>query len=389
MVMDTQILRHGFLDCNKRECRQRSLLFFIYTLDGGGAERVASQLCSFWASNEVKVSLVTLTGVSNNDYLIDDRVHRIALQLDGVARTPFGMIASNLRRAIALRRIIHQKQPDVVLSFITEANILAIIAARSTNTRVIVSERGFAPKSSVRSVWRMMRKLVYRFADGVVVQTAAVKDWIVAECAVKNIAIVPNSVKLPLPVDEPVFLPQHVVPSGQKIILMVARLHVLKGVDRLIKAFADICKNHPGWSVVVCGSGPEHDNLRAMIESLNLGHRVHLPGKVGNVQQWYERADIFALTSRSEGFPNALMEEMACGCAAVSFDCDAGPRDIVRHGVDGILVADQDNTELASALEKIMSDERLRAQLSSRAKDVQERFNSDKVIAQWESILWP
>ncbi|MFK7861171.1 MAG: glycosyltransferase family 4 protein [Granulosicoccus sp.] len=377
------------MDCKTNAQDQRSLLFFLYTLDGGGAERVASQLSSFWASNEVQVSLVTITGASSNDYLIDSRINRITLELDGTAKTPVGTIVSNLKRIIALRRVIRQKQPDVLLSFITEANIVAIFAAFLTGTRVVVSERGFAPYSSERKIWRVMRKLVYRFADNVTVQTSVVKDWIVAECAVKHINIVPNTVKLPLPAEEPVLQPQSVLPSNQKLILMVARLQVLKGIDRLIYAFADICSKHPDWSVVVCGAGPERDNLSAMIERLNLGHRVYLVGKVGNVQQWYERADVFALTSKSEGFPNALLEAMACGCAPVSFDCEAGPRDIVRDGVDGILVADQDNEELASALDRLMSNELLRAQFSTRAKDVLDRFNGETVIAQWESILWP
>jgi glycosyltransferase involved in cell wall biosynthesis len=102
---------------------------------------------------------------------------------------------------------------------------------------------------------------------------------------------------------------------------------------------------------------------------------------------WYAAADVFVLSSRFEGFPNALVEAMAHGVPAISFDCDTGPRDIIRGGRGGVLVPPEDSDALAGALRMLFSDIGMRQRLSAEALEVRKRFSIDYVCGQWERLF--
>ncbi len=112
-----------------------------------------------------------------------------------------------------------------------------------------------------------------------------------------------------------------------------------------------------------------------------------LPGRAGNIAEWFARADIFALSSRYEGFPNVLLEAMAAGCACISFDCDTGPREIIRDEVDGLLAPPENVDAMAAGLERLMRDEELRKTLAARAVEARDRFAPDRILAQWEALF--
>lgn len=101
----------------------------------------------------------------------------------------------------------------------------------------------------------------------------------------------------------------------------------------------------------------------------------------------YQAADLFALTSRYEGFPSALLEAMACGVAAIAVDCESGPRAIVRNDKDGLLIANEDQA-IQDALCRCMSDEGLRSQLGNEARQVTSRFGWDAMVDAYEQVLF-
>ena len=175
--------------------------------------------------------------------------------------------------------------------------------------------------------------------------------------------------------------------KGQRRIVAAGRLSPEKGFDLLIEAFAKVAGRHPDWSVRILGEGPGRTDLIEQIERHGLERRVDLPGWVEDPWAEMLAADLFVLPSRYEGFPNALLEAMACGLPAVSFRCQSGPAEIVRDGEDGLLVPAADVEALAAAMDSLMSDDGRRRRLAERAADVTRRFSKELFYERWEGVL--
>ena len=143
----------------------------------------------------------------------------------------------------------------------------------------------------------------------------------------------------------------------------------------------------PGWRLVVWGDGPERPRLEALATESGVGDRVQLPGQSPSPGAWLEQAGIFALTSSYEGYPNALAEAMAAGLAVVSTACPIGPRTMVRHGVDGLLVANGDLQELSQALGQLMRDPSLRSRLGTACRDSRRAATPEEAVANWTELL--
>lgn len=118
-----------------------------------------------------------------------------------------------------------------------------------------------------------------------------------------------------------------------------------------------------------------------------LEERVLMPGRLGNVSEWYARADLFVLSSRYEGFPNVLAEAMAAGLPVVSSNCPTGPSDLVHNGVDGILVPVGDTDALAEALDLLMRNALLRQSLGATGRQIGSRLDLGRIAACWESLF--
>jgi glycosyltransferase involved in cell wall biosynthesis len=139
--------------------------------------------------------------------------------------------------------------------------------------------------------------------------------------------------------------------------------------------------------LTIAGEGELRPQLAQQIAALGLGDRVSLSGTYSNPREILKDADLFILSSAFEGFPNTLAEAMAHGVPVISFDCRSGPSEIIRNGVDGLLVPPCDVPALAAAMEKLMSNEALRLSMGKRAVEVSERFSVDKILRAWDDLF--
>ena len=364
------------------------LAIFVYSLSCGGAERVTVNLANHWAGKGWNIAVVTLSPQCDDFYELHPAVKRIALEMAGVSRNMFDGLFQNLRRVFALRRLLREIEPDVALGMMVGANVLLALAAwKLADVCAIGSERVHPPEFPLSATWQTLRRVIYGRLATVTALTSETADWLIRNTSLQQVPVIPNAVVWPLPVQVPRFAPESFCASGRLIVLAVGRIAEQKQFHLLLAAFYSLAHEHPEWDLVILGEGPERPALLARVRVAKLDARVFLPGRAGNVGEWYERADLYALSSRFEGFPNTLVEAMAHGLPAVSFDCDTGPRDIIRHGVDGLLVPAGDVAALAAALGRLMEDAALRGRLAERAPEVRDRFSMPRIANMWEELF--
>lgn len=364
-----------------------NLLLLIHSLGSGGAERVLSTLANYWAGKGWQITVVTMTSEASDFYQLDSRVSRIALNLAKDSPNPVFALLNNLKRVVAVRRVLRSLRPDAAVAMMSTANIMLALSSMGIRDLVTVgSERTHPPNAFTQQFWNRARRFSFRYLSSVVALSQQSADWLSEHTSAKHVAVIPNAAIWPLPLQEPVITPTPKPPNTYRL-LTVGRLSNEKGFDILIKAFKALADDFPNWHLFIVGDGSDRQTLQQQIDSGGLTHQVKLPGRCGNLEQWYESADLYVLTSRFEGFPNTVVEAMSHGLPVVSFDCTTGPREIIRPGVDGTLVAPQSSHELEVALRDLMMDHDKRERYARQAIEVRSRFALERVVGQWENLF--
>ncbi len=371
----------------KGEASVASITFVISGLSGGGAERVCSNLANRFSADGHRCHVVTLAAAESHDYPLDGEVTRTALGLRAASSSIGQSLLALARRVNALRRALKDADSDTVVSFMDRTNVLVLLATAGLSCRVVVSERNYPPALPPGRFWGALRYVLYRFADTVVVQTRQGADWIKTHTLARKVASIPNWVDWPIANRQPV-VPIPDALTAKTVLLAVGRDAPQKGFERLLRSFARIASSCPQSHLVIIGPA-ESSDLIPLCQQLGVEQRVLFPGTVGNMSDWYSRADIFVLSSRFEGFPNVLLEAMAAGCACISFDINTGPREIIADSVDGLLIPENDESLFERQLAALINDESLRLSLSSAAPTAALRYSSDDIYALWVTEILP
>ncbi|BAY74820.1 group 1 glycosyl transferase [Nostoc linckia NIES-25] len=357
------------------------ITLIINSLTYGGAERIMSLMANYWSAKGWKITLLTFDENKIPDFSLNSDITYIPLAI--AEKSPNTMIGiwNNLKRIRILRNAIINSDPDVVISFMSRINITTLLATRWLNIPVIVSERSNPEKSYLGWNWQHLRKWTYSFADKIVFQTQRARDYFPVKLQNKS-CIIPNMVVLPA-------IKKHSEDNffTKRSLIAMGRFVPEKGFDLLLEAFAKLKDNYPEWTLTILGDGKLRPELECLRNELGLSDRVYFPGMVNDIYAFLQQADIFIMSSRFEGFPNAICEAMAWGLPVISTDCPSGPREIIRDGIDGILVPNEDISTLASAIERLISNEQERNSLAARAIEVTERFSVKKIMGMWEEVL--
>ncbi len=353
----------------------RHFCIMISSLGAGGAERVIALLSRHWIAMGVRVTILSFDDEDApiyHDFDAGVQFRRLGSGRPGIGRA--------IHRIGTIRRILRRERPDLLVSFLTKINFLALVASVGTHIPVVVAERNNPQRQQAHIGWRMGLALLYPRAARIICQTQAS-----LRCLPRGVA---SSAKV---------IPNPIVPlamrSGRaksvRQLVAVGRLTHQKGFDILIDAFARVAGKHREWSLDIWGEGPDAAALLAQIARLGMEQRITLRGLSALPGGWIVEADAFVLPSRYEGFPNVLGEALAAGLPALAADCAFGPADLVTHGENGLLVNAEDVDALADGIDLLLGDAGLRERLGMAAAGVRDRFSAAKIATLWDAAVGP
>ncbi|CAM3635100.1 hypothetical protein GCM10009799_26270 [Nocardiopsis rhodophaea] len=171
------------------------------------------------------------------------------------------------------------------------------------------------------------------------------------------------------------------------IIATAGRLVPVKQYPILVRAFAAVADKHPEWQLRIYGRGPERREIRATIDELGLNGRVALMGRTPAITDEFAKASVVAVSSEQEGFGMTIVEAFSVGVPVVSFECPFGPRELITHGHNGLLVADQDVDALSAGLLRLVEDADERRRMGAATAATVAEYHIDAVTARWERYL--
>jgi glycosyltransferase involved in cell wall biosynthesis len=393
--------------------KPKRVALVIAHLGAGGAQRVAATAANALIERGIEVHLIKVFNDPPDAYTVDPRVHRYSLgapmrethgsgiremadrfmrkmldskiaqrakKVPAVTRPAafVGFVRELRRRSRSLRRTLRLIAPEAVLSFLTQTNILTLIAARGLPTRVVISERNDPNRQHHNLRVVLLRNLLYPRSDVVTANSAGAVESLAHFVPREKLALLPNPLRL--------------CDSGEAVnfasptFITVTRCVEQKGLDVLLKAAALAFPWLPEWRLAIIGDGPLREELEALARELGIASRVDWLGYRDNPIPYLRAAKFFVLTSRFEGSPNALLEAMACGLASVVSDGSPGPLELIGDEA-GLVVPVEDVQATGAALVRLGKEEAFRARLGEAAIRRTAMYQVDEAMSVWLKLL--
>lgn len=382
--------------------RERTrVLFVLGSAAGGGAERIVTHLVKHLNRDEfdARVGLLWRHGDYLNQFTDSELVvARIAQGWIRYRDQPhwWQLLPSLALVPLQQREIVRRFRPHIVVTATKSMNIAARVslpfarrsefswvAREGNNTGAMID---YESAGFLRALQNLAVRTAYRRADRVVAISNGVGEALSRRFQIdpKRVSTIHNAVDLTAVRARAEERP-HDLPT-QPFIVSAGRLVHQKGFDLLIRAFAQGISDRD-VSLVILGEGPERAALEALARRHGVQQRVVFPGFVDNPWSYFARAAAFVCPSRWEGFGNVIIEAMACGVPVVATDCDFGPREIVRHGDSGLLVAVDNVPAIGAALASILNDRGLSARLADGARRRAADFDVPQMTRTYEHMF--
>ena len=344
------------------------------SLRGGGTERIVSRIANHLSEwHEV----VVITLAPREPFFL---LHPGVLVMQAAPNTADAIKPVRLLRQVGhLYAALRKSRTDLCMVFGEDIAAPANLLARLSGVRRIWNFFRGRPERSINGLKGRLTRLFCRFSNRIFVQTMAGKAALSDSYPAGKLTVWSN----------PIEIPDAVIPPEDRepLIVNIGSIGRLKNQEALVRVFADLEGEAERWKLLFVGDGPDRPALEASSRTSTAAPRIRFAGEQKDVADQLDRAAIFAFTSLSEGFPNALAEALAAGCACISYDCPTGPAELIEHGVNGFLVEMGDEARFSELLQQMIERDDLRAQFSKNARTSMQRFQAERVLRQLEDLI--
>lgn len=363
---------------------RKKILFFIYRLGGGGAARTMLNIVNHIDRNHFEPILVTLDFTYDYEQYVKEDVTFIKLP------------TKRLRSSIfPLASFIRNIRPDLIFSTIPTYNTVATLAKllSFTPAKLVVREAAFLGGTPRENMKLRIFGFVYRFADHVVALSKGVKENLAARYGLKRkkIKVIYNPVDLKhihKQANEtcPAIM-KKMHEEDAKIIVTAGRLVKEKDQNTLLRAFAKV-SNQINAHLIILGEGELESDLKKLAKNLSVADKVHFIGFQKNPYVYFKHADLFVLSSLSEGFGHVLVEAMATGTPIVSTNCEPGAEEVLDDGEYGKIANVGDATGLSEQmLASLQQSEEETEAVVQKGLRRAEQFDATAILKQYETLF--
>ncbi len=381
---------------------KKRLSILIYSLEGDGAERVVSILLGE-LKDEYEIFLVLMH--DRIDYEIPKEIEVIVLGEGEYKESGIKKLAKLPFLAFSYKEFCKNYEIDISLSFMNRPNYINVLSKSYGNEAVCIISERIAPSkeygtSSIKDkVNRYLIKNLYPKADMILPNSEGIKADLIENFKIPSGLI--HVVYNPIDLDRIDRLKNEKCsfPFDYFTYINIGRLHPQKNQKMLIEAFYML--NDPDSRLIIIGEGDLREELEKFIEDLDLEDRVFLLGRQSNPFKYLSKADAFVLSSDYEGFPNVLLESLACETAVISTDCKSGPREILavqngtsfnlQSGIElckyGILTPVGDAQSMSEAMRRVKEDAELRKNYEKLGKMRVMDFEKSKIVDRYRNFI--
>jgi L-malate glycosyltransferase len=365
------------------------LLKIVPTLLCGGTENQAMTLARSLHEQGFSLEVACLRRLGPFVQELNDR----GIPLSEYSFPGFYSLAALVQKAKFARHIL-KRRIDVVHSYSFYGNVFGILPAKLASTPVVIAsirDRG----AYLTPMQKRVQRFVCRFADCVLVNAEAVKQWLESEgYKPSKIVVIPNGVEMGRFNDLP--QPDRIrdeigIPRGGPVVMVISRLTPQKGLEHFLEAAAILASRFPDARFVVVGyanpAEQDYENtLKALADQLGITGRVVFTGLRRDVPALLAAATVSVMPSLNEALSNVVLESMAAGAPTVATRVGDTPEAIV-DGVSGLLVEPGDSVALAESIAKLLKNPELAAGLGRAArKAIEDRYSAEKMIRATESL---
>lgn len=345
----------------------RKICFVVGKLYNGGAERVVSILANAFLKRGYETTIVYFES-AKNEYYVDKCVKRKIIPFE----------KGKILTFINTIKFIKKKNFDIVIGFDIFPNLICSTLALITNKKIVISERNAPKQVSINPLLRLMRYIVYGFADIVVFQTEEAMN-----CYRKGISKKGIVIKNPVIPNLPKRSKIH-----KKEIVAMGRLTKQKNYSLLLQAAKEVHEEFPEYVFKIYGQGELKYELERTIKQYEAEEYVLLKGYCDDVCKEIVDADIFVMTSLYEGMPNSLIEAMCMGFPVISSDCPSGgPRELIKHKENGLLFKNNDLEDLVKQIKFLLKDPIVKESYAAKAQELKKELSEENIINSWIEVI--